>query len=121
MAGDGGTAEGALIARRRDYNHTAPDGLIERLFQRLFPFGGRLCKGKAQVDHSRAGADTFDDRRGKLLGRRAGICSLPVVFSAKMGRTRRVQSGQMAGAGEFRFADKMPATKVPCRHAVLLA
>ena len=27
--------------------------------------------------------------------------------------------GQIAGAGEFRFADKIPAIKVPCRHAVL--
>jgi hypothetical protein len=71
MAGDGGTAEGALIARRRDYNHTTPNGLIERLFQGLFSFGGRLRKGKTQVDDSRTGVDTFDDRRCKLLGRRA--------------------------------------------------
>ncbi len=50
-----------------------------------------------------------------------GICSLPAVVSAKIGRIRRVQLGQMAGAGDVRFADKMPATKVPCRQAVLLA
>lgn len=66
MAGDGGTAEGALIARRRNHNDAAPDGLIERIFQGLFPFGGRLRKGKAQVDHSRAGVDAFDDRSGSV-------------------------------------------------------
>ena len=59
-----------MIARRRHYHHAPPDRLIERLFQGLFPFGGRLRQGKAKVDHSRAGVDTFDDRRGKLLGRR---------------------------------------------------
>src|SRR5262249_705191 len=38
-----------------------------------------------------------------------------------MGRTNKVQSGQIAGATELRLAHKIPATKVPCAHAVLLA
>ncbi|HEY7616943.1 MAG TPA: hypothetical protein VH744_09080, partial [Terriglobales bacterium] len=50
-----------------------------------------------------------------------GICSLPVTFSGKMGRTRSVQPGHIAGAAEFRVADKIPATNVPWRHAALLA
>jgi hypothetical protein len=32
-----------------------------------------------------------------------------------------VQPGQIAGAAELLFADKIPATKVPCMHARLLA
>ena len=50
-----------------------------------------------------------------------GICSRPEAISVKMGRMRRVQLGQMPGAGEFRFAEIIPATNVPCRHAALLA
>src|SRR5215467_10475596 len=42
-----------------------------------------------------------------------GICFCVEVASIKMGRTNRVQFGQMAGAPELRFALKMPATKVP--------
>src|SRR5262245_22834239 len=38
-----------------------------------------------------------------------------------MGRTNKVQPGQMAGATELRLAHKIPATKVPCVHAVLSA
>jgi len=45
--------------------------------------------------------------------------SCPAVVSLKIGRTSTVQSGQIAGAGEDRFADKMPAIKVPCWHATL--
>jgi hypothetical protein len=43
-----------------------------------------------------------------------------VVLSEKIGRIKRIQPGQIAGAIESRFADKIPATKVPCRHATLL-
>ena len=50
-----------------------------------------------------------------------GICSLPENDSEKIGRTRSVQSGQIAGAEASRLADKMPVTNVPWRHAVLLA
>jgi hypothetical protein len=39
MARDGGAPKGALIAGRCNYKHIAPDGLVERLFQLLFPFG----------------------------------------------------------------------------------
>ena len=54
VTGNGGTSERALIARRRNDQHTASERLIERLFQRLFPLGGRLCQGQTQVDDSRA-------------------------------------------------------------------
>ena len=37
--------------------------------------------------------------------------------SSKIGRSSSVHAGQMAGAGEYRFATKMPATKVPCAQA----
>jgi hypothetical protein len=50
-----------------------------------------------------------------------GMWSRSEVVSVKMGRIRSVQLGQIAGAVEFRFADNIPAIKVPCRNAVLLA
>ena len=50
-----------------------------------------------------------------------GMCSLPEVDSAKIGRISTVQSGQMAGAGELRFAARIPVTNVPCRQAMLSA
>jgi hypothetical protein len=49
-----------------------------------------------------------------------GICVLPDAVSAKIGYATKVQLGQMAGAAEPRLAHKIPATKVPCRQAVLL-
>jgi hypothetical protein len=48
-----------------------------------------------------------------------GIGALADILSVKMGRTKRVQPGQIAGAGEFLLAHKMPATKVPCIQAEL--
>ena len=60
MAGDGRASESALIARRRNDEYAASERLAERFFQRLLPFGGRLCKGEAQVDDSCAGVDTFN-------------------------------------------------------------
>jgi hypothetical protein len=36
-----------------------------------------LHKGKAQVDYACAGVDTFDERRCKLVGRRAGHAFAP--------------------------------------------
>src|SRR4029453_3036013 len=50
-----------------------------------------------------------------------GIGLFAEKVSAKIGRTSRVQSGQIAGAEEFLFADNIPATNVPCMHAMLLA
>ena len=50
-----------------------------------------------------------------------GMCSLPQVDSAKIGRISTVQPGQMAGAGELRFAARIPVTNVPCRQAMLSA
>ena len=67
MPSYGRTAEGALIARRSNYDHVPPDRLIERLSQVLFFFGERLCQGKAQVDYSRAGINTFDDCGSEFL------------------------------------------------------
>jgi hypothetical protein len=69
MSGYGRTAESALIAGRRDDDHTAPDGLIQRLFERPYPVDGRLRQSEAEVDDARPRIDTFDDRRGELLGR----------------------------------------------------
>src|SRR5215208_7418206 len=43
------------------------------------------------------------------------------VVSPKMGRTSNVHSGQIAGAAEPLLAHKIPATKVPCKQAVLPA
>lgn len=54
--------------------------------------------------------------RGVVLG----VCIVPPVDSVKTGRISKVQSGQMAGADEPRFAFKIPATKVPCKQAMLL-
>ncbi len=121
MPGNGGAPEAALIASRRNYDHAVPHGPIERLFERPFPFDGRLRESEAQVDHARTRVDTFDDRRGEFLGRCTRMYSRPEVVSLNIGRIRRVQSGQIAGAEELRFADKIPATKVPCRQAALLA
>jgi hypothetical protein len=45
----------------------------------------------------------------------------PFTASVKMGRTSSVHPGQMAGAEDPRFAESIPATNVPCMHAVLLA
>jgi hypothetical protein len=39
--------------------------------------------------------------------------TMPKEASEKIGRTRSVQAGQMAGALEPRTADRIPATKVP--------
>lgn len=50
-----------------------------------------------------------------------GASKSPAAASAKTGRTRSVQSGQIAGALEPRLAHKMPATNVPCRQAALVA
>src|SRR5215472_3851751 len=50
-----------------------------------------------------------------------GICPIAMLRSGKMGWTKSVQSGQMAGADESLFADRMPATNVPCLHETLLA
>ena len=49
-----------------------------------------------------------------------GISS-PEAVSAKTGRSQRLAPGQMAGAIEPRFAARIPATKVPCWQAALLA
>src|SRR5215468_9763967 len=49
-----------------------------------------------------------------------GISSLAAFVSAKIGRVNRVQLGQIAGAIDPRLADRIPATKVPCRQAILL-
>lgn len=38
-----------------------------------------------------------------------GRCPLTGVVSAKIGRISKVQSGQIAGDGEFLFVDKTPA------------
>jgi hypothetical protein len=43
----------------------------------------------------------------------------PEVASVKIGRINKVQSGQIAGAAELLLAHKIPATKVPCTHAML--
>src|SRR5207237_7728060 len=50
-----------------------------------------------------------------------GNCLLADPVSAKIERTSKVQFGQIAGAGESLRAHKMPATKVPCIQAALLA
>ncbi len=50
-----------------------------------------------------------------------GMPSRLDAVSAKIGRIRSVQPGLMAGAGEPRRADRIPATKVPCRQAALPA
>jgi hypothetical protein len=47
MPGYDGTAESALIASRRDYDHAAPDRLIERLFQSPYPIARRLRQSEA--------------------------------------------------------------------------
>lgn len=49
-----------------------------------------------------------------------GIGVFVAVVSGKIGRMSRVQSGQIAGAAEFRLAHKIPATNVPCMHEMLL-
>ena len=41
--------------------------------------------------------------------------------SAKIGRTRSVHPGQIAGATDIRLACRIPAMKVPCVHAALPA
>jgi len=56
----------------------------------------------------------------RFSGVALGICVLPDAVSAKIGYASKVQFGQMAGAAEPRLAHKIPATKVPCRHAALL-
>src|SRR5215831_15569907 len=48
------------------------------------------------------------------LGDAPIISPLGDAVSLKMGRTNSVQSGQIAGALEPRFADRIPAMKVPC-------
>jgi hypothetical protein len=40
-------------------------------------------------------------------------------LSGKIDRTSKVHPGQIAGAAEARRPQRMPATKVPCRHALL--
>ena len=50
-----------------------------------------------------------------------GISSVAETVSEKIGRTSNAQPGQIAGAAESRFADRMPATKVPCEQAMLVA
>ena len=115
-----GTAEGALIARRGDHDDASPDSVIECLFQGVFSFGGGLRKGNAQVDDSCARVDTFHDRHGKLLGCRTRHLFTSEDFPRKRGGLEGCSRGKWRVRGEFRFADKMPATKVPCRQAALL-
>jgi hypothetical protein len=50
-----------------------------------------------------------------------GVNWLAAGVSEKIGRTSKVQPGQIAGAAEVLFAQRIPATKVPCIHARLLA
>ncbi|HMK23553.1 MAG TPA: hypothetical protein VK466_14550, partial [Terriglobales bacterium] len=49
------------------------------------------------------------------------MSSLLAEVSGKIGRTSKVQFGQIAGAAEPRFPHNIPAMKVPCMHATLLA
>jgi hypothetical protein len=49
----------------------------------------------------------------------AGICPFPEAVSEKIGRTKKLEPGQIAGAAEPRFASSMPATNVPCLQAML--
>ncbi len=72
----------------------------------------RLITRAPALMHSRIAAASS---KGVALG----ICSRPKVVWPKMRRIRRVQPGQMAGAGLPRFADRIPAIKVPCTQAVL--
>ena len=104
VTGDSGTSKGALIARCCNDDHSASDGLIECLLQRLLSLGGRVCKGKTQVDQLCASLNALDDCCGKLRGVALGMCSRPEVVSVKMGRMRSVQLGQIAGAGEVPFS-----------------
>ena len=113
MPGDGGTAESALIASRRDHDHAAPDRLIERLFERLYPIDGRLRQREAQIDHTRARLIQSSIAVASSWGVALGMDSEPESVSPNTGRMSSVQSGQMAGAGEPRFAARIPATKVP--------
>jgi hypothetical protein len=39
----------------------------------------------------------------------------------KIGRTSKVQAGQIAGAPDPRVAERIPATSVPCMQATLVA
>jgi hypothetical protein len=123
MTGDDGTAESALIARCRNHNYAAPNGVIQGLVEYLFPLCGGWRQPKAQVDDSCTGVDAFDNRRSKLLWRRTWqrFASRDRLSKNGADQERTVGANRRRGGGEFLFADKIPATKVPCGQAVLLA
>ncbi len=121
MPGDSRTSEGSLITRRRHHNHAAPYGVTERFLQRLFPLVEGCARARLKF-MTRAPAPMHSMiAAASSWGVALGICSCPEVDSANKGRIKRVQPGQMAGAGEFRFANNIPAMNVPCTHAVLSA
>jgi hypothetical protein len=103
-------------------DHAALEGpaerLFEHLFEHLFALDGTLRKGETQVDHSRARFNAFKIAAASSSGVALGMCSRPELVSAKIGRIRRLQLGQMAGAGDPRLADRIPAINVPCRQGL---
>ena len=68
-----------------------------------------------------ANTEAVEDRSASSSGFALGMSPFADVVSAKMGRTSRVQPGHMAGAPEPLLPHKIPATKVPCKHALLFA
>ena len=110
MAGDGRAADGALVACRRDDDRAAVGRVAQRFFQLFLFVGRRRCDGDAQVDDPRARIDALGDRIGDLVGVALGISALSDAVSRKIGLTRSVQPGQIAGALEPLRAARMPAT-----------
>lgn len=80
------------LPRCGNYYHAMSNSVIDCLFQRLFPFGGRLCEAKAQVNYSYACAPMHSMiAAASSKGVARGMYSGPEVVSAKMGRSRSVQ------------------------------
>jgi hypothetical protein len=112
MPGYGGTAESPLIAGRRDHEHAALNRLVKGLFERSDPIDGRLRESEAQVDHPRARVHAVEDRRREFL-RRCARHGFTCSRLGENGPNDERAAWTDAGAAEPRFADRIPATKVP--------
>lgn len=72
MAGDAGAPDERLVSRRRDHDHAAGRGIVQRLLERELAFTGWVQRRHAQIDHERAGIHGIPDRRRKFGGSRRG-------------------------------------------------
>ncbi len=115
MANDGGAAELALIAGRRDHEHATPQGLIERVLECLLLLEEGCARPRLKLI-TRAPAPM---QSMIAAASAAGVALGSFLPNYRLGEDRRNPGG--CSPDRWRAAtpaaDRIPATKVPCTQA----